>query len=115
MLNGARLSVNGLYSIVGVEWLIASGINLSSTIAVRFSDLEGLPSINTMGPVNGKPLQYVKINHSEQTREERPGRFLKSRAPTGQHVEMFEQVPAPPVHMKEKAYPKKVMLKDTVV
>ena len=28
MLNGARLSVSGLYSITGVDWLIAAGINL---------------------------------------------------------------------------------------
>ena len=30
MLNGGRLSVNGLYSIAGVDWLIAAGLNLSS-------------------------------------------------------------------------------------
>ena len=52
MLNGARLSVNGLYSIAGVDWLITAGINFSSTTALRFADLEGLPSNNTMGPVN---------------------------------------------------------------
>ena len=27
MLNGARLSVSGLYSITGVDWLIAAGMN----------------------------------------------------------------------------------------
>ena len=43
MLNGARLPVNGLYSITGVDWLIAAGINFSSTTALRFADLEGLP------------------------------------------------------------------------
>ena len=37
MLNGARLSVNGLYSITGVDWLIAAGINFSSTTALRFA------------------------------------------------------------------------------
>ena len=31
ILNGARLSVNGLYSKKGVDWLIAAGINFSST------------------------------------------------------------------------------------
>ena len=31
MLNGARLSVSGLYSITGMDWLIAAGINFSST------------------------------------------------------------------------------------
>ena len=31
-----------------------------------------------MGPVIAKPLQDVRMNHSEQIREERPGRFLKS-------------------------------------
>ena len=35
MLNGARLSINGLYSITGVDWLIAAGINFSSTIALE--------------------------------------------------------------------------------
>ena len=43
MLNGARLSVNGLYSITGVDWLIAAGINFGSTTALKFADLEGLP------------------------------------------------------------------------
>ena len=52
MLNGARLSVNRLYSITGVDWLIAASINVSSTTALRFADLEGLPPNNTMGPVN---------------------------------------------------------------
>ena len=56
MLNGAKLSVNGLYSIVGVDWLIAAGGNFSSTTTLRFADLEGLPSINTMGPVNARTL-----------------------------------------------------------
>ena len=65
MLSEARLSVNGLYSITGVDWLIAAGINFSSTSALRFADLEGLPSHNTMGPVKERPLQDVKLNHDE--------------------------------------------------
>ena len=43
MLNGARLSVNGIYSITGVDSLIAAGINFSSTTALRFADLEDCP------------------------------------------------------------------------
>ena len=66
ILSGARLSVNGLCSITGVDWLIAAGINFSSTAALRFADLEGLPSNNTMGPVNARPLQDVKLNHDER-------------------------------------------------
>ena len=50
MLNGARLSVNGLYSIADVDWLIAAGINFSSTTALRFADLEVPPSNITTGP-----------------------------------------------------------------
>ena len=46
-------------------WLIAAGINFSSTTSLRFADLEGLPSNNTMGPVNARPLQDVKLNHSK--------------------------------------------------
>ena len=65
MLNGARLSVNGLYSIAAVDWLIAAGINFSSTTALRFADLEGLPSNNTMGPGSARPLQDVKKSHGE--------------------------------------------------
>ena len=65
MLNGASLSVNGLYSIAGVDWLIAAGFKFSSTTALRFADLEGLPSNKTMGPVNARPLQDVKLNHTE--------------------------------------------------
>ena len=48
------------------------------------------------------------MNHSEQNREERPGRFLTSRASTEQQVKMFKQKRAPPAHVKEKAYPKRV-------
>ena len=62
MLNGARLSVNGLYSITGVDWLTAAGINFSTTTALRLTDLEGLPSNNTMGPVKARPLPDVKLN-----------------------------------------------------
>ena len=108
MLNGARLSVSGLYSITGVDWLIAAGINFSSTTASKFADLEGLPSNNTMGPVNARPLQDVKLNHDEGNREERPGRFLITRAPIGQHVKMYRQLKTPPGHVKERAYPKQV-------
>ena len=84
MLNGARLSVSGLYSITGVDWLIAAGINFSSTTALRFADLEVLPPNNTMVPVNARPLQDVKMNLDEGNREERPGTFLITRAPIGQ-------------------------------
>ena len=108
MLNGARLSVSRLYSITGVDWLIAANINFSSTTALRFADLEGLPPNNTMGPVNARPLQDVRLNHGEGNREERPGRFLTARAPIGQHVKMFRQVTTPPGHVKERIYPKLV-------
>ena len=108
MLNGARLSVSRLYSITGVDWLIAAGINFSSTTALRFADLEGLPSNNTMGPVNARPSQDVRLNHDEGNREERPGRFLVTRAPIGQHVKMFRQVSSPPGHLKDRIYPKQV-------
>ena len=108
MPNGATLSVSRLYSITGVDWLIAASINFSSTTALRFADLEGLPSNNTMGPVNARPLQDVRLNHDEGNREERPGRFLVTRAPIGQHVKMFRQVSSPPGHVKERIYPKLV-------
>ena len=108
MLNGARLSISGLYLITGVDWLIAAGINFSSTTALRFADLEGLPSNNTMGPVNARPLQDVRLNHDEGNWEERPGRFLTTRAPIGQHVKMFRQLKTPPGHVKERVYPKQV-------
>ena len=65
MLNGATLSIGRLYSITGVDWLIAASIKFSSTTTLRFADLEGLPSNNTMGPVNARPLQDVRLNHDE--------------------------------------------------
>ena len=65
MLNGARLSFSRLYSKTGIDWLIAAGINFSSNTALRFADLDGLPSNNTMGPVNARPLQDVRLNHDE--------------------------------------------------
>ena len=107
-LNGATLSVSRLYSITGVDWLIAASINFSSTTALRFADLEGLPPNNTMGPVNARPLQDKKLNHDEGNRKERPGRFLVLKAPIGQHVKMFKQLSSPPGHVKEKIYPKLV-------
>ena len=88
--------------------MMAASINFSSTTALRFADLEGLPSNNTMGPVNARPLQDVRLNHDEGNREERPGRFLTLRAPIGQHVKMFRQLTTPPDHVKEKIYPKLV-------
>ena len=108
MLNGATLSVSRLYSITGVDWLIAANINFSSTTALRFADLEGLPSNNTMGPMNARPLQDVRLNHDEGNCEERPGRFLTTRAPIGQHVKIFRQLTTPPGHVKERVYPKLV-------
>ena len=54
-----------------------------------------------MGSVNARPLQDVKLIHDEGNREERPGRFLMTRAPIGQHVKLF-------THVKERAYPKQV-------
>ena len=47
----------------------------------RGTDLEGMPSNNTMGPVNARPLQDVRLNHDEVNQEERPGQFLVTRAP----------------------------------
>ena len=108
MLNGARLSVNGLYSIAGVDWLIQAGINFNSTTTLRFADLEGLPSNNIKGPVNARPLQDGKLNHGEGNGEERPGRFLTTRAPIGQHVKLFKQIRAPPGHLEDRAYPKQM-------
>ena len=108
MLNGARLSVNGLYSTAGVDWLIAAGINFSSTTSLRFADLEGLPSNNTMGPVIARHLQDVKLNQDEGNREERPGRFLTTRASIRQHVKMFRQIRPPHGHVKKRAYPKQL-------
>ena len=97
-----KLDLSRLYSITSVDWLIAASINFSSTTALRFADLEGLPSNNTMGPVNARPLQDVRLNHDEGNREERPGRFLTTRAPIGQHVKMFRQLTTPPGHVKER-------------
>ena len=76
--------------------------------ALRFADLEGLPSNNTMGPVNARPLHDVRLNHDEGNREERPGRFLTTRAPIGQHVKIFRQLTTTPGQVKERIYPKLV-------
>ena len=110
MLNGASLSVNGLYSKTGMDLLIAVGINFSSTTELRFVHLEGLPSINITDPFNARPLEDVKLNHDEGNREDRPGRFLTTRALIGQHVKMFRRLKAPPGQVKERerAYPKQV-------
>ena len=61
-----------------------------------------------LGEVNARPLQDVRLNHDEGNREERPGRFLVTRAPIGQHVKMFKQLSSPPGHVKERIYPKLV-------
>ena len=88
--------------------MLAAGTNFSSTTTLRFGDLEGLPSNDTMGPVNARPLQNVRINHFEQNKEERPERFLTTSAPTGQNVKMFKEEQAARAHVKERAYPKTV-------
>ena len=59
-----------------------------------------------MGPVSARLLQDVRKNHSEQTREERPERFWKKRAPTGKSVKNLKQVRALPTLVKERVYPK---------
>ena len=46
--------------------------------------------------MNARPLQDVRLNHDEGNREERPGRFLITRAPIGQYVKMFRQLKTPP-------------------
>ena len=91
-----------------MDLLIAAGTKLSSTTALRFAELEGLPSTNTMGHVNARSLEDVRMNHSKQNRVERPGCFMTIRAPTGQNVKMIKQMRAPPAHVKERAYPKTV-------
>ena len=58
--------------------------------------------------MNARPLQDVRLNHDEGNREERPGRFLVTRAHIGQHVKMFRQVSSPPGHVKERIHPKLV-------
>ena len=88
--------------------LVGSGMNFSSTSALRFADLEGMPSNNTMGPVRARSLQDVKLNYDEGNRAERPGRFLTTRATIGHYVKMFRQIKAPPGHVEERAYPKQV-------
>ena len=48
------------------------------------------------------------MNHDEGNREERPGRFLITRAPIEKHVKMCSQLNTPPGHVKERVYPKQV-------
>ena len=40
MLNGAKLSISRLYSITDVDWLIAAGINFSSTKTIAEREVE---------------------------------------------------------------------------
>ena len=67
-----------------------------------------------MGPVNARAVQDVRKKHGEERRDERLGRFVKKRAPTRQHVKMFNQVGAPPTHVEERAYPKLIEQEDDV-
>ena len=50
----------------------------------------------------------MRLNHDEGNREERPGRFLTTRAPIGEHVKMFRQVATNPSHVKDRTYPKQM-------
>ena len=61
-----------------------------------------------MGPVNARLLQDVRMNYGKGNQEERPGRFLTTRAPIAKHVKLFKQVRAPPSHVKERVFPKQV-------
>ena len=71
VLNGSKLSVNGLCSIEGVDRLITTEINLSSPPPIRLADLEGLPSNNTMGPFNTRGLRVVR--EFQYVRKRAPG------------------------------------------
>ena len=64
--DGAKLSVNGLYSIVEVDWSRS----------------------------NVRTLQDVQKNHREKTREGRQRKLLIKRASTRQHVKMLKRVGA---------------------
>ena len=72
MLNGARLSVNGLYSKTGVDWLIAAGINFNSTTALRFCRSRGTALEQYNGSSECKTV----------TRRETESRRRKSRRET---------------------------------
>ena len=43
ILDGVMMSVNGLYSVEGVDWMIAAENNFGSATALKLTDLEGLP------------------------------------------------------------------------
>ena len=73
MLNGARVS--GLYSIEGVDWLIADEVNFSSATALKLAEFEELHSNKTMGLTNAKPMQYVRVKHQERKKDERQKNF----------------------------------------
>ena len=70
---------------------------------MKLVELEVLPSNNTIGPVNARTLQVVRMNHEEQRSNDRPGRFLKQRAAVGQHLKLFNQAGAPLAHAREES------------
>ena len=52
IIGGDGPTVSGLYRIPGVDWLLAEQEQFSSTITLRFVDLDGLPRDNILGPLN---------------------------------------------------------------
>ena len=50
MMDGNCPTVSGLFRISGVDWLLAEQEQFSSSTALRFVDLDGLPQDNTMEP-----------------------------------------------------------------
>ena len=76
ILDGVMMSVNGLYSVEGVDWMITAEINFGSATALKLTDLEGLPSSNPICVVKSQTLQDVRVNHEKRGLDERPGQFL---------------------------------------
>ena len=66
MLDVAKLSVNRLYSIDGVDLLISAEVNFSSATSLRLAELKGLPSSNTMRHVNSRTLQDLRVNQAKK-------------------------------------------------
>ena len=76
ILDGVMMSVNGLYSVEGVDSMITAEINFGTATAIKLIDLEGLPLSNPICLVKSQTLQDVRVNQDKRGLDERPGQFL---------------------------------------
>ena len=86
MMDGNGPTMSGLYRISGVDWLLAEQEQLSSTTALRFVDIDGLP-------------QDVRRRARKLIPPLRKGKLFTENQPNKKNDKMYRQFSKPPGQM----------------